>query len=85
MIYNLTPKTNLLCEFVMNNNEVVIGEDSTASEASYYIVPGIRSAFQMGSDTEVVPGLGLLLGAGPTDTDHEMGVFVYLSIESKLW
>lgn len=85
MIYNLTPKTNLLCEFVMNSNEVVVGKDSTANETSYYIVPGIRSAFQVGSDTEVVPGLGVLLGAGPTDTDHETGVFVYLSIESKLW
>lgn len=85
VVYNVTPKTNLLCEFVFNSNEVVAGQDTKATESTYYIVPGIRSAFAVGDETEIVPGIGALLGVGPSATEHERGVFVYLSIESKLW
>ena len=85
VVYNVTPKTNLLCEFVVNNNEVVTGQDQKGSETTYYIVPGIRSAFQVTEDTEVVPGIGALLGLGPSAVEHERGVFLYLSIESKLF
>lgn len=85
VVYNMTPKTNLLCEFVVNNNEVVTGQDQKGSETTYYVVPGIRSAFQVTEDTEVVPGIGALLGLGPSAVEHERGVFLYLSIESKLF
>ncbi|MEK2643897.1 transporter [Bdellovibrio sp. BCCA] len=85
VVYNVTPKTNLLCEFVMNNNEVVAGQDTKATEATYYVVPGIRTAFQAGQETEIVPGIGALLGVGPSAAEHERGVFLYLSVESKLW
>lgn len=85
VIYNVTPKTNLICEFVANNNESVTGRDTKSSTTTYYVLPGIRSAFAVGEATEVVPGIGALLGAGPSAVNHERGVFVYLSIESKLW
>ncbi|WP_374031775.1 DUF3187 family protein [Bdellovibrio bacteriovorus] len=85
VIYNVTPKTNLLCEFAFNNAESVVAQDTKASESTYYIVPGIRTAFDVGQETEVVPGIGALLGLGPSAVEHERGVFVYLSIESKLW
>ncbi|WP_374076994.1 transporter [Bdellovibrio bacteriovorus] len=85
VVYNVTPKTNLLCEFVLNSNEVVAGQDLKETETTYYVVPGIRTAFQAGEETEIVPGIGALLGLGPSAVEHERGVFVYLSIESKLW
>lgn len=85
VVYNITPKTNLICEFVLNTEESVIGDGQKDSATNYLIVPGIRSAFQAGEDTEIVPGIGVILGAGPTATNHERGVFAYLSIESKLW
>ncbi|KHD87406.1 MAG: hypothetical protein OM95_14565 [Bdellovibrio sp. ArHS] len=85
VIYNYTPKTNFLCEFVFNSNESVIGPDMKTAASTYYVVPGIRSAFQAGQETEIVPGIGALLGIGPSAEDHETGVIVYLSIESKLW
>jgi len=85
VIYNVTPKTNLLCEFVMNNNEAVAGQNLKSTESTYYVVPGIRQAFKAGEETEIVPGIGALLGVGPSAIDHERGIFVYLSIESKLW
>lgn len=85
VVYNVTPKTNLLCEFVFNNSESVTGPDSKESSSTYYVVPGIRTAFDVGQETEVVPGIGAILGLGPSAVEHERGVFVYLSIESKLW
>lgn len=85
MIYNVTPKTNLICEFIANTNESVAGPEAKTSATTYYVLPGIRSAFAAGSETEIVPGIGALLGLGPSAVDHERGVFVYLSIESKLW
>lgn len=85
VVYNMTPKTNLLCEFVANNNEVVVAQDTKANEATYYVVPGIRTAFEAGKETEIVPGIAALLGVGPSAVEHERGVLLYLSVESKLW
>lgn len=85
VIYNVTPRTNLLCEFSFNNAESVVAQDTKESSSTYYILPGIRTAYDVGDETEVVPGIGALLGIGPSAVEHETGVFVYLSIESKLW
>lgn len=84
VVYNWSPRTNLLCEFVANNMESTVGPDQKESETSYWIVPGIRTAFDIG-ETEVVPGIGALLGVGPSAVNHETGIFAYLSFESKLW
>ena len=84
VIYNWSPRTNLLCELVTNTLEKTTGPGTKASESSYYILPGIRTAFDVG-ETEVVPGIGALFGLGPSAVDHELGVFAYLSFESKLW
>ena len=80
----MTPRTNLLCEFVFNNEETTVAQDTKSSESSYYVLPGIRTAFDIG-ETEVVPGIGALFGIGPSAEDHETGIFAYLSFESKLW
>ncbi|WII72072.1 transporter [Bdellovibrio sp. 22V] len=85
VVYNVTPKTNLLCEFAFNSNETVVAQDTKAAESTYYVVPGIRTAFQAGQETEIVPGIAALLGLGPSAESHERGVLLYLSIESKLW
>lgn len=85
IIYNYTPKFNFLCEFVYNSSEAVTGPDAKEASSSYYVIPGIRGAFDVGQETEVVPGIGALLGVGPSAEAHETGVFLYLSVESKLW
>lgn len=69
----------------MNSNEVVVSQNTKDTEQTYFVVPGIRTAFTVGEETEIVPGFGALLGLGPSAMEHERGVFVYLSIESKLW
>ena len=84
-IYNCTAKTNFIMEFVMNGNESVTGQNTKTSSSTYYVVPGVRTAFNVGSDTEIVPGVAAILGVGPSAVDHDRGLFAYLSIESKLW
>lgn len=84
-VYNVTPQTNVLLEFVMNGDEAVAGDGEKTSSSKYLLVPGIRTAFEVGEDTEIVPGLGVILGLGPSATEHERGVFVYFSVESPLW
>lgn len=83
-IYAWTEKTNFLCEFVVSSSESVVGPSQKESSTSYLIVPGFRTAFQVG-DTEVVPGLAATIGFGPSAVEHETGAFAYLSFESKLW
>ncbi|WP_413560403.1 hypothetical protein [Bdellovibrio sp. HCB209] len=85
VVYYWTEKTNFLCEFVFNNNEEVAGDGMKSASSTYYIVPGIRAAYQVGEDLEIVPGIAAMLGVGPSAEEHERGVYAYLSFESKLW
>lgn len=85
VVYDITERTNFLCEFVFNSNESVDSKGQKVSGSTYYVAPGFRTAFEVGKDTEIVPGFAALLGAGPSAIDHDVGFFGYLSIESKLW
>lgn len=85
LIYDLTEKTNLLCEFAFSSTEILIGPGQKEDSSAYYVAPGIRTAFEVGKETEIVPGVAALLGAGPSAQAHDRGIFAYLSIESKLW
>jgi len=85
VVYDVTEKTNLLCEFSFNNTESIDDSGAKVSSSTYYLAPGIRTAFEVGKDTEIVPGIAALLGFGPSAQNHDVGVFAYLSFESKLW
>ena len=41
--------------------------------------PGVRAAFDLPSGLQIVPGVAVPFGVGPSD--GERGVFVYLSFE----
>ncbi len=84
-IYSITQQTNFLCEFAFNNNEAVVTTNQKSSSSTYLIVPGLRSAFKAGNNTEVVPGIAAILGFGQSAIEHDRGVFIYFSVESKLW
>lgn len=85
VVYDITEKTNFLCEFVFNSNESIDSTGQKSSGSTYYVAPGLRTAFEVGKDTEIVPGIAALIGAGPSAVDHDTGFFAYLSFESKLW
>ncbi len=44
-----------------------------------FLSPGIRWAYNFNNGLQIVPGIGVPLGVGPSD--GEKGVFLYLSFE----
>ena len=77
VIYLLSANFNLMLEVVGESVELVgLGENR---EKSAFINPGFRFALNYESGLQVVPGLGLPIGVGPSDGAN--GVFLYLSLE----
>ena len=70
---------NVLVETVWNRFETVAARDRTVSEYSLLINPGIRWAWNFKSGLQIVPGVSVPLGVGPSY--GERGVFLYLSLE----
>ena len=78
-VFLAKPNFNVLLETVWNYNEKVIGRDRTESEYSLLINPAIRWAWNMKNGLQIVPGIGVPLGVGPSR--GERGIFLYLSLE----
>ncbi|MFT3745945.1 MAG: hypothetical protein QM785_16870 [Pyrinomonadaceae bacterium] len=70
---------NVLVETVWGYNEKVIARNLTESEYSLLVNPAIRWAWNMKSGLQIVPGIGVPLGVGPSR--GERGIFLYLSLE----
>lgn len=68
-----------MLEVVYSRGQEVVGEDRTANTKSFVISPGVRSAFNFASGLQIVPGLAIPIGVGPSS--GERGLFLYLSFE----
>ena len=68
-----------MLEAVYSRGTEVTGDDRTSSIESLLLAPGARAAFNFESGLQIVPGLAVPLGIGPSS--GERGVFVYLSFE----
>lgn len=77
----LTPNSFIhpMLEAVYSRGREVTGDDRTSSTESFFVSPGVRAAFNFDSGLQVVPGLAVPLGIGPSS--GERGVFFYLSFE----
>lgn len=78
-VFLASNKFNILMETVWNRNENVIGKDRVKSEYSLLLNPGIRWAWNLKNGFQVVPGIAVPLGVGPSR--GERGIFLYLSFE----
>lgn len=78
-VFLAKPKFNVLVETVWNYSEAVTGPKRTEGEYSMLINPGIRWAWDLKSGWQIVPGIGVPLGVGPSK--GERGAFLYLSFE----
>jgi hypothetical protein len=85
VVYDVSEKLNLLCEFVYSSMDTIDDSGMKMNGSTYYVVPGLRTSFQAGKETEIVPGIAAMLGVGPSAETHTTGLFAYLSFESKLW
>jgi len=83
LIYLLSENFNLLVESAGSSHES-IGEDGRLRrEESFSINPGMRFAVNFKSGLQVVPGIAVPIGVGPSAGEY--GVFVYLSLEHPLF
>jgi hypothetical protein len=70
---------NFMLEVVWASDEAVSGPNERVRERSLFIAPGMRGAIDFASGLQIVPGIAVPIGIGPSRGDREL--FLYLSFE----
>jgi hypothetical protein len=78
-IWLTNPRFNVMLETVFTNSQFVVAPDKTEWSSSLFLSPGIRWAYNFKNGLQIVPGIGVPIGVGPSG--GEKGVFLYLSFE----
>jgi len=65
------------------NSQFVVAPAKTEWSRSLFLSPGIRWAYNFKNGLQIVPGIGVPIGVGPSS--GEKGVFLYLSFEHPMW
>ncbi|HWR34513.1 MAG TPA: transporter [Clostridia bacterium] len=73
---------NVMLETVWTGSESVVASDKTQRAHDLLISPGVRWAHNFRSGLQIVPGLAVPIGAGPSAGDT--GIILYLSFEHPL-
>jgi hypothetical protein len=83
MIYLLSENFNIMLEAVGTSSESVEGTGLTSREHAFFINPGMRFALNFKSGLQIVPGIAMPIGVGPSGGEY--GAFLYLSLEHRLF
>lgn len=78
-IWTIRPRFNALVETVFNRNESVVATDKTQWGNQLLISPGVRWSHNLSNGLQIVPGVAMPIGVGPSH--GEKGLFFYLSLE----
>lgn len=81
-IWLANPRFNVMLETVWNDSAVVIANDQTERSKSLLMSPGVRWAYNFKNGLQIVPGVAVPLGVGPSA--GEKGLIVYLSFEHPI-
>lgn len=73
------PRFNVLLEALYEGTESVISKDATERDNAFTLNPGVRWAYNFRNGLQIVPGISIPIGVGPSR--GERGVFFYLSFE----
>lgn len=73
------PRFNVLCEWVWSNSTTVTGPGQTTTAQNLFVNPGVRWAHNFKSGLQIVPGVGVPIGVGPSA--GQKGMVFYLSFE----
>lgn len=73
------PRFNVLLEIVFNRSQQVTAPKTTQWTSDLLLSPGIRWAYNFKNGLQIVPGVAVPFGVGPSS--GEKSVFVYLSFE----
>ena len=74
---------NMMLETVWTSVQNVVADGSTQRQSTFFLNPGVRFAINCKCGLQVVPGVAMPIGVGPSK--GERGVFTYLSFEHSLW
>jgi hypothetical protein len=70
---------NLLLETVWTRARAVVARGRTVRDDTFLLNPGVRWAYTFHNGLQIVPGVAVPLGVGPSS--GQRGVFLYLSFE----
>lgn len=70
---------NVMLEFAYTSGDVVGGPGVRQPTQSAFISPGIRGAINLANGLQIVPGIAVPIGVGPSR--GEKSIFLYLSFE----
>jgi hypothetical protein len=79
VIWLAKPRFNVMLETVWSGNEAVVARGQTQRAHTLLLSPGIRWAYNFKSGLQIVPGIAVPIGMGPSQ--GERGVLLYLSFE----
>ncbi|HEV7992459.1 MAG TPA: hypothetical protein VGP25_11585 [Gemmatimonadaceae bacterium] len=78
-IWLLSTNFNVMLESAWDRSESLDGDGRRVAANNFVLLPGVRAAINLSSGMQIVPGLGMPIGLGPSRGEREL--FVYLSVE----
>lgn len=79
MVFLAHPNLNVLAEVAWGVEESVVESGVVDRMTSFFFSPGLRGAINFPSGVQIVPGIAVPIGLGPSEGDTAL--FVYLSVE----
>ena len=78
-IWLLSPTFNLMLESAWDRTEGLDAQGVREATTNFVVLPGVRAAINLPTGMQIVPGIGVPLGVGPSRGERD--VFFYFSIE----
>lgn len=78
-IWLAKPRFNVMLETVFARSQAVVGRDHTEWTSTLLLSPGVRWAYNFKNGLQIVPGIAVPLGVGPSY--GEKAILLYLSFE----
>ena len=81
-VWLVNPRFNALVETIWSSTPQIVAPGVTSSQHNLYVSPGIRWSHNFSNGLQIVPGVGMPIGVGPSH--GQVGAIVYLSFEHGL-
>ncbi|MEO8560834.1 MAG: transporter [bacterium] len=78
-IWLLAPTLNLMLEGAWDRTESLDDDGVRVAANNFVLLPGVRAAIDLPSGMQIVPGIGVPIGLGPSRGERDL--FLYLSVE----
>lgn len=78
-IWLVAPVFNLMLETVWDRTEALDDAGTRVAEDHFVVLPGVRAAINLPRELQIVPGIGVPIGVGPSHGERDL--FLYLSFE----